>query len=111
MTEDKERDVTGRFTSRNPGRPKGSLNKFTTLKQSFLDAFEKTGGTRGLVKWTKTKDKNREAFYQMVTKLFPQEVEHSGSIKTNDRLVVRVIHTRPGDKGDGGNGDGEEKKA
>jgi phage terminase small subunit len=43
--------------------------------------------------------------------MFKERVEHSGSIKTNDRLVVRVIHTRPGDKGNGGNGDGEEKKA
>ena len=28
------------FKQGNPGRPKGALNKFTQLKESFLDAFE-----------------------------------------------------------------------
>ena len=27
-----------------PGRPKGSLNRFTNLKNAFLEAFERTGG-------------------------------------------------------------------
>jgi len=114
MTEDKEQPKTGGkhvFGPGNPGRPKGSPNKFTTLKASFLEAFDKTGGTAGLVRWIKVSRTNRGIFYQMVTKLFPQEIAHSGEIKTNDRLVVRVIHTRAGDKGDGGNGDGQEKKA
>jgi len=54
------------------GRPKGATNKFTNLKQAFLDAFEEIGGTAELSTWGK-KDKNRTAFYQMITKLLPKE--------------------------------------
>ncbi|SVD68897.1 uncharacterized protein METZ01_LOCUS421751, partial [marine metagenome] len=32
-----------------PGRPKGSLNKFTTLKSAFIEAFEELGGVDNLV--------------------------------------------------------------
>jgi hypothetical protein len=38
-----------------------------------------------------------------------QAVEHSGAIKTGDKLTIHVVHTKPGDK-DNGNGNGEEKK-
>ena len=34
-----------------PGRPKGSQNKFTSLRDSFLEAFEELGGKDGLVEW------------------------------------------------------------
>jgi hypothetical protein len=96
------------------GRPKGALNKFTTLKQAFLDAFEGTGGAEGLITWIKANPRNRAAFYQLVTKLFPQEVAHSGAIKTNDKLLLEVVHTRPekveGGNGNGNGGNGGEKK-
>jgi hypothetical protein len=57
-----------------PGRPKGSKDKFTDLKQAFLDAFEQTGGTEGLAEWAKNKD-NKAQFYQMVTKLLPKQID------------------------------------
>ena len=68
------------FKAGNPGRPKGSPNKFTTLKQAFLDAFEQTGGAAGLVDWIRKSERNRATFYQLVTRLFPQEVAHSGEV-------------------------------
>ena len=110
MTKRKERKKTpGRpFKVGNPGRPKGAINKFTSLKQSFLDAFEQTGGTEGLMKWINENKRNRANFYQMVTRLFPQEVAHSGEIKTNDPLIIRVIHVKGEDPGNGGNGDGKK---
>ena len=55
-------------------RPKGSKNKFTDLKQSFLDAYEKIGGTDGLIEWGK-KDRNRTAFYQMIAKMLPAKID------------------------------------
>ena len=92
------------------GRPKGAVNKFTSLKQSFLDAFEQTGGTEGLKKWIIENKRNRAMFYQMTTKLFPQEVSHSGEIKTNDPLVIKIVHVKGGDSGNGnGNGNGGAK--
>lgn len=69
------------FKSGNPGRPKGSPNKFTALKAAFLEAFETTGGTAGLAAWIKRSEHNRAMFYQLITKLFPQEVAHSGEVK------------------------------
>ena len=56
------------------GRKKGSKNKFTTLKQAFLDAFIGIGGTEELKTWAKD-EKNRAVFYQMVAKLLPKEVD------------------------------------
>lgn len=44
------RNEKGRFIKGNTGRPKGAKNKFTNLKQSFLDAFVDLGGTEGLKK-------------------------------------------------------------
>lgn len=38
-----------------------------------------------------------------------QSLEHSGAIKTGDKLTIHVVHTKPGDK-DNGNGNGGEKK-
>ena len=76
------------FKSGNPGRPKGSPNKFTTLKQAFLEAFETTGGTQGLADWIKKSERNRAMFYSLVTKLFPQEVAHSGEVKGQVMFVM-----------------------
>lgn len=43
-----------------------------------------------------------------------QEIAHSGSIKTADKLIIEVVHTRPekveGGNGNGGNGNGGAKK-
>ena len=96
--------------SGNPaGRRPGQLNKFTTLKQAFLDAFELTGGVDALAAWIQANPRNRGMFYNLVTKLFPQEVAHSGAIKTADKLILEVVHTRP-EKVEGGNGNGNGKE-
>jgi hypothetical protein len=63
------------------GRKAGTPNRFTSLKQSFLDAFEMTGGTAGLAAWIAKSERNRTAFYQLVTRLFPQEVNHGVETK------------------------------
>jgi hypothetical protein len=38
-----------------------------------------------------------------------QEVEHSGQVKTNDQLIVKVIYVKEGEGGNG-NGDGKPEK-
>jgi hypothetical protein len=57
-----------------PGRPKGSKNKFTSLKDSFIEVFERLGGTDGLLEWTKGNRRNRAEFYRMITKMLPANV-------------------------------------
>jgi hypothetical protein len=105
VTDRKERAKSGKFGPGNPGRPPGTPNKFTSLKQAFLDAFEIIGGVDALAEWAKKSERNRGIFYGLITKPFPQEVAHSGAIKTADKLIIEVVHTRP-EKVDGGNGNG-----
>lgn len=55
-----------------PGRPKGVPNKTTTsMRQAWLDAFEKLGGVDSLVRWGQT---NPDDFYKCATKLIPQDI-------------------------------------
>ncbi len=56
------------------GRPKGSKDKFTNLKQAFLQAFDGIGGAEALQTWAKN-PKNRRDFYQIITKLFPTNIK------------------------------------
>ena len=70
------RNSIGRFvegSSGNPnGRPVGSKNKFTTLKNAFIETFEEIGGVDNLVEWARA---NQTEFYRMVARLMPKEVE------------------------------------
>lgn len=71
-------------------------NKFTTLKQSFLDAYEAIGGTQALIDWM-TKDTTlsyinkktgkkvtidisadrKKEFFKMMASMLPKEVQVS----------------------------------
>jgi hypothetical protein len=108
MTERKEREKTSRgrpFKAGNPGRPKGSPNKFTTLKVSFLEAYGNVGGTDGLVVWINRSERNCAAVYTLITKLFPQEVEQAGPGGNPIQVVFQPVEPRNG----GGNGN-EDKR-
>ena len=65
----------------NAGRRAGTPNKFTTLKQAFINAFNspELRGEDGLKDWAQLK-KNQPEFYKMLTKLFPTEVKVSGDL-------------------------------
>jgi hypothetical protein len=77
----KEQKKSNRFQpgqSGNPaGRKPGVPNKFTSLKKSFLNVFEQMGGDEALLDFAKS---HKPLFYQMVTRLFPQEVEQIGNV-------------------------------
>jgi len=57
-----------------PGRPRGSKNKLTNIKDEFLFAYQSIGGLGALTTWAK-EEKNRTEFYRMLTRLFPREIK------------------------------------
>ena len=84
------------------GRQKGSINKFTTLKQAFIGAFNspELRGEAGLTDWAKLK-KNQTEFYRLLSKLFPAEVKVGG-----DGAPIQVITGITRQKGDNGDTEG-----
>ena len=77
------------------GRPKGSKNKFTTLKQAFLDAFEELGGVEGLVEWAEKNSHTKEQFYKMITKMLPTHVTDEVKGKIELELKRIITEQRP----------------
>lgn len=58
------------------GRPKGVPNKVTaSMRQAWMDAFDKLGGVDALVAWGRT---NPDDFYKAVTKLIPLDLTSGG---------------------------------
>ena len=77
-TDNKQKDGRHKLTCAGPGRPKGSTNRFTDLKQAYLSVFEriekaadKNDGIKSFYKWVTKNDKNQGMFYQMLSKMLP----------------------------------------
>lgn len=68
------------------GNRKGVPNKFTTLKDTFLQAFNELGGSEALQEWAQ-KDKNRGQFYQMIAKMLPNKVEADIDVSGRVQIV------------------------
>jgi len=80
-----------------PGRPKGSKNEFTS-KESFLEAFKELGGTEGLVEWAAKNQKNKERFYQMITKMLPSSIDMDVKGRIEAVIVSDKFLPKEGDK-------------
>ncbi|MGI9141557.1 MAG: hypothetical protein ACR2IJ_00045 [Fluviibacter sp.] len=73
------------------GRKKGTPNKTTTsVKSALLDAFDRLGGVESLVQWGAD---NPTQFYQVWSKILPQEVHntHSGDAENPVMLLMQQI--------------------
>ena len=84
-----------RGKSGNPnGRPKGSKNKLTELKDAYLGVFDGLGGQKGLKEWVEAHPRNKTAFYGWLTKMLPAnvQVDHDGAID----ITVRVKEAENG---------------
>lgn len=72
------RNEKGRFVQGNAGKPKGAKNKFTTLKEAFIGAFQEIGGQKALTQFAKN-PKYRKDFLKMLASMLPKEVQVSES--------------------------------
>lgn len=78
------------------GKKKGTPNKFTDLKQAFLDVFEKiekdskgkASSVDSLFGWATKNQRNQGIFYQMISKMLPSNVGIEGNIKHEHSLSM-----------------------
>ena len=65
--------------SGNPGgRPVGLKDKASEIRLSFYEAFNKTGGIVGLIKWVNKDNSNKKEFYKLLLQLLPKEFAKEG---------------------------------
>ena len=84
------------------GKKKGTPNKFTNLKQAYLDVFEKIEKEHkkdesidSFYKWAIKNQRNQGMFYQMISKMLPSNV----SMELGGKLEHAVfMMPRPGKK-------------
>ena len=75
--------------SGNPnGRAKGSTNKFTNLKTSFLNVYNRLGGDDALLEYAK---EHPTEYYRMLHTMLPKEIQAE---VRND--IMLTWGTRPG---------------
>lgn len=77
------------------GKKKGTPNKFTTLKQAYIDAFnsEELGGTQGLIDAFKPSNMTKRDFYKLISKMLPTNIdtEVSGEISVTIKKVLTDV--------------------
>ena len=69
-----------KFKKGNKGRPAGARNKFTSLKQEFMDVFEKLNLDKNTSLLTFAQ-KHPEAFFLMVSKMLPKDITLNSEIR------------------------------
>ena len=97
----KSKSKFGNLPGPGPGRPLGSENRFSKLKDAFLDAFydeDGFGGAKGLKTWLSESKRNEALFVQMITKMLPSNITLKGD---EDNPIVQIIFKEAVKKGDG----------
>lgn len=84
----------GKPRPKNAGRKKGTPNKFTTLKQAFINAFNSKamGGEKGMTEVFSANSFTKREFYKLISKMLPSNVamELDGKL---DVTIKRKITT------------------
>jgi len=72
----------------NSGRKKGTPNKFTTLKQAFINAFnsEAMGGEKGMTEVFAATNFTKREFYKLISKMLPSDVRIDGEVKITHQI-------------------------
>jgi len=80
--------------SGNPkGKKRGTLNKFTTLKQAFLNSFnsEKMGGEKGMTNVFSRNDFTKREFYKLISKMLPSNVTVDGKVSMTFQISEKYM--------------------
>jgi len=83
-----KKPIKGQDNLNRSGRPKGAKNRFTNLKESFIQSFKEVGGTSELTAWAKD---NKKEFYKMVSTMLPKNVE----MKSANELIITIESAIP----------------
>lgn len=76
-----------------PGRPKGSRNKITKdIREAVLNAFEKVGGVKYLVKQA---EDNPQAFMALLSKILPTQVTGDPDNPLSHKITVEFVADKP----------------
>jgi hypothetical protein len=59
------------------GKPKGTTPQHKSVKQAFLDVFQRLGGVDGMLQWATASDDNLTEFYRMYSRMLPRNVDLS----------------------------------
>ncbi len=82
------------FKPGNPGRPAGSKNKFSLLKETILSAFEELGGKEFLVNVGR---ENPQHFLRLLGQLLPRELK--ADLGEPLRVVVEYVRMNGDENG------------
>ena len=80
--------VKGEPRPKNAGRKKGTPNKFTTLKDAFINAFnsEAMGGEKGMTEVFSSNSFTKREFYKLISKMLPSNITHDGDVNITHQV-------------------------
>ena len=89
-TGDNGRDQSGRFTSGNPGRPKGARHK---LGEMFLEAMRDDFEAHGVAAIVTVREERPQDYLRVIASLMPKDLNlnvNNLDAATDDELVQRL---------------------
>ena len=77
----------------NSGRKKGTLNKFTTLKQAFINTFnsKEMGGEKGMTEVFAANSFTKREFFKLISKMLPSNVTVDGDLNVTYKVSEKYI--------------------
>ena len=81
----------------NSGRKKGTRNKFTTLKEAFMNAYnsKEMGGEKGMTKVFAANSFTKREFYKLISKMLPSNVEMDVDGKIDITIKRKITTENP----------------
>ncbi len=94
------RDAKGRLLPGNPygGRPKGSLNRFTKLRNDIADVFKAVGGKERLIAIAKKSDREFLQVVDRIISVLPKETKLDIQAEIGPKVVIIREQSNKGEK-------------